>query len=102
MKVRCCKECPFFQELPLLGTIGLLLAATTPPGVCGYDAGADAVVVVELGMKPGPDRDAMLRRAKRRMVVSDRTIIPSGCPLRISDVVVSLSLALDNGGGPDA
>jgi hypothetical protein len=88
MIVHSCRQCPFFQEVPL----GKLLEFLAPikSGLCGYRQADDTLVVVQLGLRPGPQHQEMVTRAKERMPVPDRDRIPDGCPLHRRDIVISL------------
>ena len=92
LAVMTCRQCPFFRETPLLGA---LLTYLSPPntvrsGWCSYDRAANRVVVLQLGLPPGPERDKFLADNKVRMIIENRDEIPPECPLRIEPVTVSL------------
>lgn len=89
MIVTCCHECPFFHETGA-HLLFALVGRVPSYGTCNYDAANDSVVRVELGMPAGPEHDAMLLRARSRLVVLDRRAIPDGCPLRTRNVTITL------------
>jgi hypothetical protein len=41
MIIRCCKECPFFQDSPLTAGLMKILTGDLPYGMCGYDPSDD-------------------------------------------------------------
>jgi len=88
MIIRACRHCPFFQELPLSGLLKFL--GPVKHGACGYMAADDSLVVVELGLRPGPERDVTMARLKARLEIPDRDLIPDECPLHKRDITVSL------------
>ena len=93
MNINSCEECPFFENpfsgVPLLGI--LAMTAVIEFGVCGYNAAQDNLVQIRLGMKAGPEKDAMMATARGRLVVYDARVVPEGCPLRTRDITLTLA-----------
>jgi hypothetical protein len=92
LTVKRCADCPFFERLPLASAIEALAgsdAVLAMIGSCRYDRERNELIVIRLGLQ-GPERDAMMEAAKRRLPVRDRNTIPEKCPLRSGDVVVTL------------
>jgi len=87
MIVRSCRQCPFFH--PMSGIMSLLLGPFKT-GMCNYFVEDDSLVVVDLVMPPGPERDAMTARARARLVIDDHDHIPEACPLHTRDITISL------------
>lgn len=87
MIIRCCKECPFFRFTVLA------LFAGGNSGVCGYSRDDETLVTGEtvIGMEPGPAREAAARRAVTRMPILNSQEVPSGCPLRVKDITLTLA-----------
>ncbi len=92
MIIKCCKECPFFQESPLsAGFMGILIPSQNW-GTCGYNPDDDSLVwEFGLGMTPSPEKDAAQKRARSRLAVLDKHTIPSGCPLRTRKITLELA-----------
>lgn len=93
MTIKCCADCPFFGGLPLISALAQAFSgpegSLAKAGTCNFDRDTGTLIEIRLGLV-GPEREAMLKQAARRLPVADRTTIPEKCPLRSADVVVSL------------
>ena len=95
MTIKCCHDCPFSGSIPLIGVIAEALSDKNDPlalakaGTCSFDRDSGRMVRVRVGLV-GPERDAMLKETAKIRPVKDRNTIPDDCPLRVSDVVVTL------------
>ena len=92
LDVTTCRQCPFFRETPVLGA---LLQLLSPPdavksGWCSYNRTQSKVIVLKLGLPPGPERDRYLAANAVKLIIENRDEIPAECPLRIEPVTVSL------------
>lgn len=90
MIVKSCSECPFYRLTPILGVIVKFLGAAPKSGWCCYERETKTILEPELGLPPGPERDAMMARLGARMIIEDNTVVPNGCPLRDGDLIVTL------------
>jgi hypothetical protein len=94
-----CSACPFFEDSPLKTFGGILTAALladSQHGLCNilpsgeFHPSAD----LKIGLPPGPAREAeepRLAKARSRRVVEDKRTIPDDCPLRQTDVTITIT-----------
>jgi hypothetical protein len=94
-----CSACPFFEDSPLKTHGGLLfgvLLSDSQHGLCGilpsgeYLPSAD----IKIGLPPGPERaveEPRYAKARSRRVVEDKRTIPDDCPLRQTEVTVTIA-----------
>lgn len=94
-----CSSCPFFEDNPLkvgLGVLGTALLADSHHGICNILPSGEYLPSCDLkiGLPPGPERSAeepRLAKARSRRVVPDKRTVPEDCPLRQTDVVVTIA-----------
>ena len=80
--VKCCKEYPFFQAPPMT-VMSALVGVNLEHGFCGIDPDDSRFI-------PAPEVPRRVTGAKMRVFVEDRNVLPTKCPLRITDVIVAL------------
>lgn len=94
-----CSACPFFEDSPLKtlgGAIFSLLLTDEHHGICNILPSGEFLPSVDLkiGLPPGPERAAeeqRLAKARTRRVVPDKRTIPDDCPLRQTDVNITIA-----------
>lgn len=90
MIVKCCNECPFLRDTPVLGGMLRFLGGDVNSGWCAYNRETKALTVLRFGLPPGPERDAAMAAVKGRLIVQDSRLLPEPCPLRTESVTVTL------------
>lgn len=93
-----CSACPFFEDSPLKNLGGFLtqaLLADSQHGICDLLPSGEIIRSVDLkiGLPPGPERDAEEPRfvkARSRRVVEDKRTVPNDCPLRQTEVTITV------------
>jgi hypothetical protein len=94
-----CSACPFFEDGPIKALGGLLTAALLADyqqGLCGILPSGEYLPSVDLkiGLPPGPERtaeDPRYAKARSRRVVPDKRTIPDDCPLRQTEVTITIA-----------
>ena len=95
-----CAACPFFEDGPLKKIGGIFTAALLADsqyGLCNILPSGEFLPIadLQLGLPPGPAREAEEPRfalARSRRVVEDKQTIPDHCPLRQTDMTVTITV----------
>jgi hypothetical protein len=94
-----CSACPFFEDSPLKKFGGILVAVLMPDsqhGLCNILPSGEFLSSADLqiGLPPGPAREAeepRFAKARSRRVIEDKRTIPDDCPLRQTDVTITIT-----------
>jgi hypothetical protein len=95
-----CSACPFFEDSPLkgglLGILGGALLADSQHGICCLLPSGEFLPSTDLkiGLPPGPAREAeepRYAKARSRRFIEDKRTIPDDCPLRQTDMTITIT-----------
>lgn len=94
-----CSVCPFFEDSPLKtlgGVLTQVLMVDMHHGLCNLLPSGEYVASTDLkiGLPPGPERAAeepRYAKARSRRVVPDKRAVPDDCPLRQTDVTITIA-----------
>ena len=90
MTITCCRNCPLFVET--LGSMltDVLSRTSLRGGECGYHSADDSLARGPVAGATGPEAQGARKKVSERLRILDGSVVPSACPLRSGDIVLTL------------